>query len=200
MNRFLLPLVCAALLAPAARADRFHLGSAETAEKMTDGEADVIEGVLLEETETTYRIRIEGGEIELAKSRVYKVEKTGLTVEQVQDQESDAAERLAEANRERRDLLVASREARMERVREVRAMEASMRAEAQAAEAGFVPQILQPVDAGGYDPVLGIYRGPNLDFVVNDLVQSELGGYLRRAVQDDLRGARQSLRQQLRLR
>ena len=51
-----------------------------------------------------------------------------------------------------------------------------------------------------YDPVLGIYRGPNLDFVVNDLVQTELGGYLRRAVQDDLRGVRQSLRQQLRLR
>ena len=80
MNRILLPLLCAALLAPAARADRFHLGSAETADRMTDGEADVIEGVLLEETETTYRIRIAGGEIELAKSRVYKVESTALTV------------------------------------------------------------------------------------------------------------------------
>ena len=198
MNRILLPLLCAALLAPAAQADKFHLGTAETAEKMTDGEADIVEGVLLEETETTYRIRIEGGEIELAKSRVYKVESSDLTVAQIEDRESGATERLAEANRARRDMLALSRDLRMERLREFRALEASMQAEARAAEAAFAPGTVVPVDAG-YDPVIGVYRGPNLDYVMNDIVQSELGGYLRRAVQEDLRGMRQRLRQQLRL-
>ncbi|MBK8975329.1 MAG: hypothetical protein IPM29_05345 [Planctomycetes bacterium] len=178
----LLPALCAALCASAAHADRFHLGPADRAEQMTAGEPDIVEGVLLREEDGRYVIRVVGGEIQIAKALVREIERDDLTVEEIERREQAARGSLAEANAERESRQALAQAERMERIREVRAAEASARrTAAQPAEAS-VP----PLPRQAYDPVLGIVRpvpnGPDA-FVVNRLIQSELGGEMRRALQ-----------------
>ncbi|MGA1607855.1 MAG: hypothetical protein ACO4CT_12790, partial [Planctomycetota bacterium] len=71
---------CLGLLAltSTARADRFHLSPPERADKMTQGEADVIEGVLLSEEDGLLVIRVEGGVMRLPKDSVHRIEKDDL--------------------------------------------------------------------------------------------------------------------------
>lgn len=193
MFRTLIPLICLAAFAPQAHADKFYLGSEETAAKMTEGEPDVVEGVLLKEEDGFYVIRVEGGEIRLPKARVWKVEKTELTAAQVENREAEAESRLAQENDARRARLRADAEAEQSRIATAR--EAAAARQAAVVEAA-VPVV--PAAVGGYDPVLDVYTGSTVQYIVDDVIRTELGGLIRRAVQDDIRLVRRQLQQAIR--
>lgn len=74
------------LLLPGTAPDKFWLDSAAGANAEGSRPA-VVEGVLLGEDATSYHVRVAGGEIWLPKSQVVKVEKDGLTVEALEQQE-----------------------------------------------------------------------------------------------------------------
>ncbi|MHC4515695.1 MAG: hypothetical protein ACYTGO_05650 [Planctomycetota bacterium] len=117
--------IALALLAQPASADKFYFGS-EADQKKTQGNAandNFIEGVLLKEDKDSYTIRILGGQMNVAKSMVYKVEKDGLTVAQLEAREEARKDALAQAENNRRQLQAVEAAAR----REARAAEASMR-------------------------------------------------------------------------
>lgn len=155
--------LAAALIAPAAPADEFYVGSEETAAKMTeDSSPDVIVGVLVDEDETFYHLRVEGGEMQLAKSLVYKVVEDDLTVARIEEAEAAAAERLAQANEERHQILAASAR-RIEQL-QARAAEASARrAEEEAAGAAVTDAAYVPAPLPSYDPVVDAYGYPVVD-------------------------------------
>ncbi|MBK8098234.1 MAG: hypothetical protein IPK26_14070 [Planctomycetes bacterium] len=89
-------VLAALLLAPAARADKFYLGTAEEAKKVAEGSnPTTIEGVLLAETDTHYHIRVVGGEVVLEKKGVFKVEKDAMTVADIVKVEKDLADKSA---------------------------------------------------------------------------------------------------------
>ncbi len=127
----LAPLVLA-LLAQPLSADKFYFGS-EADKKKTQGNAandDFVQGVLLKEDKDTYTIRILGGEINVAKSMVYKVERDGLTVAQLEAREAARTDALAQANTNRRQLQAAEAAA----TRDARAAEAAFRQTREPAE------------------------------------------------------------------
>ncbi|MGE0142377.1 MAG: hypothetical protein AB7I19_03885 [Planctomycetota bacterium] len=191
--RCFLPALLALAIAPAASADRFYLGTAETAAKFTHGNPDFIQGVLLSETATEYVIRVEGGEVTLAKSAVWKVEADGLTAETLQKIEADKAPELARANQARRSALGSWHDSWMSRVREARATEAS----AQRVGANVSEATASTVRVG-YDPVLDVAIDNAVGSAVSRTVQRELGGVIRPAVERELRDVRRNLRDALR--
>ncbi|MBI5850216.1 MAG: hypothetical protein HZB39_04145 [Planctomycetes bacterium] len=191
--RNFIPVLLSLGLAPNLLADRFHLGSPDTAAKITDGTPDFVQGVLLREENGAYVIRVEGGEMQLQKSLVWKVESDGLTVEQVQKRETERAEELARANARRAVQLGAAAEARFERLREVRAAEAAAKREEQSRAVEAV--------AGSrtvYDPILHTAVEVGVGGIVGDTVRRELGGVLRNALERDLRDVRRAVRDSLR--
>ena len=167
------------LTAPAA-ADKFYLGSEDDAKKAAEGSLpDVIEGVLLREEDGAYVLRVENGELRLAKSSVYKVEKDGLTVADLEKRESEAKAMLAEANTRRAELQAAEASATRE------AREASAQAESQMPESivinvdfqGLLPNY---VFRTGYDPVLHRVDLTGLATVVENFLRDELARVYRR--------------------
>lgn len=122
ISRIAIPSLVLAFLAQPANADKFHFAPDDDQKKMVGNAADnnFVEGVLLKEDKDSYTIRILGGEMNIAKSMVVKVERDGLTVAQLEAREAARTEALAQANNNRRQL---------------QAAEASMRREARAAEA-----------------------------------------------------------------
>ena len=99
-------LACAALLAlcPAARADKFYFTTAEEDAKAAEGSVpSFVEGVLLREEGGFYVVRVEGGEIQLAKDSVKRIEKTDLTVAQLEEREKSAAEKLVTLGESKRN-------------------------------------------------------------------------------------------------
>ena len=151
--RILTAACAAALFAPLAHADKFYLGSADDAAKMAeDSSPNMISGVLLKEDDTFYTLRVEGGEMQLQKALVYKVEKDTLTVAAIEALENDAQARLAQADLERKQILAASDT-------EIagnssRAVEAAMRR----GGVGTSEAALSEVEpAPVFDPVLGVF-------------------------------------------
>jgi hypothetical protein len=191
--RNLLPVLFSLGLAPGLFADRFHLGTADAAAKITDGSPDFIEGVLLREENGVYVIRVEGGEVQIAKALVWKVEADGLTAEQLSKRETDRAEELARADAQRKVQLGAAAEAHIERLREVRAAEAAARRDSES---------VRVVEAAAgrmvYDPILHTAVEVGVGGIVGDTVRRELGGVLRNAVERDLRDVRRAVRDSLR--
>ena len=187
-THLLIAAVCAAALAPAARADKFHLATKEQEQKMTAGQADVIEGVLLEQKDNRYVIRIQGGQIELPTSRVHEIEKDGLTVAQIEQREAKDQDRLAQAESQRQQMAAAWQEASAQRLREAHAAEA----------AATVNEARPPAEAAAaavtiYDPVLHIAREATAGAYDADYyIRKELGGIIRRNLDDAVRlaGAR----------
>jgi hypothetical protein len=159
--RFLSLCVCAALFAVPAKADKFWL-SDPAAPQNSGGSPEVLEGVLLAESDEGYHVRIVGGEILLPKKSVFKVEKDALSLEAIVRAEQDGAEKLAAANRERELQQQAAR-----KVREIEVLEASARKQVRAAEATGGGQA-QAAESG-FDPVIGVARGPAM--VQSDLIQ-----------------------------
>jgi hypothetical protein len=150
--RFLPLSACALLFALPAKADKFWFSDPAAAKNAPAGATpDCIQGVLLSEDATSYTIRIVGGELVLAKKSVVKVEKDGLTLENIVKAEKDAAEALALANKERG---LQQELARKER--ELKAVEASARrSNARAVDASATTE---PAPST-FDPVVGVARG-----------------------------------------
>lgn len=192
-NSILVGGFAALCLTAAVQADEFHVGPAASAEQLADEQKNVIEGVLLRETETHYVVRIEGGEIQLPKSQVRKVVKTATTTAQIQERENEMRDRLAAANQRRRQQLAAYRAQRAEELEDYRSAQLEVEARAAAGSRGT------PVEASltrtVYDPVIGVTREvPISGAAVDQLVRNELGGLLRRKLQEDARRLRRELR------
>lgn len=140
-------VLAALLLAPAARADKFYLGTAEEAKKVAEGSnPTTIEGVLLAETDTHYHIRVVGGEIVLEKKGVYKVEKDTMTVADIVKVEKDLADKGAAEAKAR------------EAAKPTEAAGGGMRGKpVDAAVGGDAVAEARPAagDAAGFDPVVG---------------------------------------------
>ncbi len=148
--RLTLLTACAFLFALPAKADKFWLSDPAT-QKNTPATSspDLIEGVLLAEDATDYHIRVVGGELVLAKKRVFKVEKDGLTLDGIVKVEKDRAEALALANQERQ---LQQQIARKER--ELKVAEAAAKKSAPKAVDAVAPR----AEAPAFDPVIGVVR------------------------------------------
>ncbi len=98
----ILPCVLLALcLQSPAKADKFWL-SDPAAPNATEGMSpNVIEGVLIAESDEGYHVRIVGGEILLPKKAVFRIEKDGLSVDSIVKLEQQQAEHAAAAQEER---------------------------------------------------------------------------------------------------
>jgi hypothetical protein len=135
-------------------ADKFYFGAPADAEKTQGNAAQYVEGVLLREENGNYVIRVEGGEITLAKSMVTKIEKDALTVADLEKREKAAAEKLAAANKTRKEWQAAEADAK--------------RSEAQAAEATAAKQAPRAVDVVvDFQGLLPNYRFKTFDPVLD---------------------------------
>ena len=103
-----------ALLCPPANADKFYFGSAKDHKRTVGNARNYVEGVLLKQDKDTYTIRIMGGWMSVAKSMVYKIEKDGLTVAQLEIREKNRMGALAQAEANRRQLQASRAAARRE--------------------------------------------------------------------------------------
>jgi hypothetical protein len=135
------PLALGALLfAVPAKADKFWLSDPAASKAAAGSLPDVLEGVLIGEDADVYHVRIVGGEIQLSKKAVFKVEKDGLTLEKILEIEKQGAAKLAASRGERKAAPAASR-----RRRDVTAAEASAQQ----------PGSDSPVQAPVFDPTVG---------------------------------------------
>ena len=95
-------LLCAGLaLSPVAKADKFWLQVPAQGEAVEGSLPAVIEGVVLDQTDSSYHLRIVGGEIWLNKDQVVRVDKDDMTVASIEKAEQDGAAALAAATSER---------------------------------------------------------------------------------------------------
>ncbi len=173
--------IALASIAGHANADLFHFGSAKDSAQTAEGSrADVIEGVLLRKEEGLYVIRIEGGVVTVPVSSVHKIEKTELSIVDIENREQRTAGHLVTANEIRRErLLTAAAEA------------AARRNQARVREASLTPPGADPdekrltvnVDFQGllpnyifkaYDPVLRRANLSGLATVVREYLRSEV--------------------------
>lgn len=134
----------------------FYLGTEADHERMTAIEGSTpatLVGALIGEDDTTYTLRVEGGEVTLPKDSVWKVEGSAPTLASIEESEAKARDDLAIAENQRQEFLARDREF----VRNLRAdaAEASYRAEPELVlpEAEVAPEFV-PLPA--YDPVLGV--------------------------------------------
>ena len=132
----------ALLLAVPAKADKFWLTD-PAAKKSAEGSTpDFLEGVLLGEDANVYHVRVGGGEIQLPKKAVFKVEKDALTIEQILETEKQGAARLAASQAERKAAPAASA-----RRKNVAAVEAAAKRSDAAADGA--------VQEPAFDPIVG---------------------------------------------
>jgi Xaa-Pro aminopeptidase len=129
--RFLALTACALLFALPAKADKFWLTDPAAQKTATPGSSpELIEGVLIAESDEGYHVRVVGGELLLPKQSVCKIEKDDLSLDAIVKAERAAAEQSAAAERER----VAAQQAAKNQ-RELQAMEAAARRSAAAVPA-----------------------------------------------------------------
>jgi len=104
-------LLMLSLLTLGAQPDKFWLAEPD-AHAVEGSSPRLIEGVLLDQTDTQYHLRVDGGEVWLDKKAVVKVEKDALTVEQIATAEQQGHERrLADARADAKAAEAAAREA-----------------------------------------------------------------------------------------
>lgn len=168
--RFLPLTACALLFALPAKADKFWLAETSNTPANQASTPNFVEGVLMEETDGMYVLRVVGGEMRLPKSSVSKVEKDGLTIGAIEQAEKAAAEKLALQNRERELEQSAAKKAR-----EIQVLEASARRSAKPADAVVAPAPDVP-PAPVFDPVIGVARGvvPASDLLADAQIAYEL--------------------------
>lgn len=166
--RFLPLTACALLFALPAKADKFWLSDPAADKQASEGSSpNVVEGVLVAESDEGYHVRIVGGEVLLPKKLVHKIEKDGLSLDAIVKAEQDAKEKLATANRERELEQSAAKKAR-----EIQVLEASARRGGGASEAVVAPAA---VDGPVFDPVVGVVRGAsNNDLLADAQIAYEL--------------------------
>jgi hypothetical protein len=168
--RFLALTACALLFALPAKADKFWLTDPAAQKTATPGSSpELIEGVLIAESDEGYHVRVVGGELLLPKQSVCKIEKDDLSLDAIVKAERAAAEQSAAAERER---VAAQQAAKNQRV--LQAMEAAARRSAAAVPAPAAAANQTMVT--GFDPVLGVVRGPTIqqDLVADAQLAYEL--------------------------
>lgn len=159
--RLLSLTACALLFALPAKADKFWLSDPAADKQATEGSSpNVVEGVLIAESDEGYHVRIVGGEVLLPKKLVHKIEKDGLSLDAIVKAERDAKEKLATADRERELEQSAARKAR-----EIQVLEAAARRGGRATEAVVAPSA---VDGPVFDPVVGVVRGASTSDLLAD--------------------------------
>jgi len=156
-----LPLIAGVLLICApAKADKFWLSDPKAEQNAAEGSSpNYIEGVLLGEDDDGYHVRVDGGEVVLLKSSVFKVEKDELSIDAIVKTESDGQEAGKLADEERRVVQLVQKQER-----EMTAVEASVRRSVQAVEADSGVREAAPV--AGFDPVLGVATGYNYQYAM----------------------------------
>src|SRR5882672_8162590 len=112
MNTHVLAVLTALLVAPVAKADKFWMVSPDESKQMAAGSPAYLVGVLIAEDANTYTVRVVGGQVVLAKKSVVKIEKDGLTLDDVSKFEKADAERVAVADKERQQAQAAEASAR----------------------------------------------------------------------------------------
>ena len=174
------------LLSPHAQADRFFFSGDDTNDSHR---ARYIEGVLLEETGTHYRIRVAGGEITVPRAAVFRIEATSLSVADIDQLENNRRAELALAEEQRRQSQAEARSRRR-----ANAVEASARRADSFVEASGGVEAALPV----YDPIIG--RLTPLETAAESVLQQEISGEIRRFAQREARQLRRALRRAWRLR
>jgi len=178
--RSLLPVALISLIAGSVQAQTFYLGTEADHDKLMAVEGstpDALTGRLLSESETDYTIRVEGGELTLPKTSVWKVEGTAPTIASIEDAEQASRDVLAAADEERRAFL--SDDAEIVSDLRARAAEASFAREPELAPlpADTAAATLLPA----FDPVIGLYRaGPSYAFELEALYRETGDPALRR--------------------
>lgn len=150
MNTQVLAVLTALLIAPVAKADKFWMVSPDEAKLMTAGSPACLVGVLVAEDANTYTVRVVGGQVVLAKKSVVKIEKDGLTLDDVSKFEKADAERVAAADKERQQAQAAEASARRVRT-DAQPVDAT-------AHAAPLPAPLPAPVEEAYDPVLHVVR------------------------------------------
>jgi hypothetical protein len=132
--------------------DKFWLESPAQANAVEESRPAVIDGVLLEQDDESYLIRVVGGEVRLPKASVVKIEKDNLTAAKI-----DRAER---EQREQRAAAAAAAAAASEQQAAAEAPTAPAQPSDPAADLGYVEQFVEatPAAAPQYDPVLHVQR------------------------------------------
>jgi len=154
--RFPLFTLLALSLGAEARADKYWLTDPAAAKPGTPGH-EVLDAVLLRETATTYHLRLVGGVMELPKSRVWKVERDGLTVAQIEAEELALRTAAEAADAERRAEQKTEQKAEQKTEQQT---EPPSPTRGQPVEASAVRERPAPAAApakGHYDPILGRY-------------------------------------------
>ena len=135
-----------------AKADKFWLTDPKSEQNATAGSSpNIIQGFLLSEEDDGYHIRVEGGQIVLAKKLVFHIEKGELTIDAILQAEADSQKKLDESNRQR----VAAQKSER-RSRERRFAEASAKRSGQAVAASSRRIENVPASLDEFDPVLGL--------------------------------------------
>ncbi len=149
----ILPLtLCALLLQVPAKADKFWLTDPDAQKGASEGSSpNIVEGVLIAESDEGYHVRIVGGEVLLPKKSVFKIEKDGLSIDAIVKVEQDQAKGREAADQERQLAQAATRRARV-----VKAVEASVRREVPAEPAPAAAAEQKPK----FDPVLDALPDP----------------------------------------
>lgn len=97
MRNLLLPLVALCLQVPA-KADKFWLSDPAAQKNAPEGSLpNLVEGVLIAESDEGYHVRIVGGEVLLPKKSVFRIEKDDLSIATIVKQEQAAASQRAAA-------------------------------------------------------------------------------------------------------
>lgn len=166
MRILLLPLFALCLQVPA-KADKFWLSDPAAQQNAPEGSTpNVIEGVLIAESDEGYHVRTVGGEILLPKKSVFRIEKDSLSIDAIIQQEQQAAERRATSEAAPKAAPASARHTK----RAVRAVDATTNRSDDAPNAGptagtdsvpdSVPATVPdraPVGSkpSGFDPVIG---------------------------------------------
>jgi hypothetical protein len=180
--RIAIPSLVLALLAPSVNADKFYFGTDEDQKKTVGNAAgdNFVEGVLLKQDKDTYTIRILGGEMNIAKSMVTRVEKDGLTVAQLEAREAARKDDLAQQENNRRQLQAAEAAARREALRATEAtMQRSTRQPSQLNIDVDFQGITGLFQSGGraiksYDPIIHRSNLSGLPAIVDTYMQARL--------------------------
>lgn len=154
-------------------AQKFHFGPEdETGKTLGNAAGRTIEGVIVAEDETTYTVRIVGGEMIVPKDTVTKVESTGITLANIETAEQEQAEQVADAEIRRQQIQAAEASAQRDYREAVRAAEPAEE-KTLLIEVDF-QNLLPSYTFQSYDPVLHRANLSGLRAVIEDYLRREV--------------------------
>lgn len=151
MRILLLPLVALCLQVPA-KADKFWLSDPAAQKNAPEGSLpNLVEGVLIAESDEGYHVRIVGGEVLLPKKSVFRIEKDDLSIAAIVKQEQAAASQRAAAEEAAPKAVPATARRKSAKAE---AKEATAQRREPTETPAPVPASAQP-KASTFDPVIG---------------------------------------------